>query len=282
MKCSACQKGSNKVSTVCTYCREEFTGGSDSNSICSKCTANVKQYGKPRACEICNVIAAFIGNKCKRCVVSESKWGAPVTCQQCKQKCAFNRDRESKQKQVNSKVLCWLCTIAYKKVLSKAKRMESAEGQLHKRKADPFSLGKSHSRSKPESHQSKKSKSSTSKTDNLNSVSPHGNENAANGYLHDLNIVLVTQLQEEVESLKKTVAAKDKELIEKERKMTEFKTLKMETDKAHREKISSMQAMYTNTIESLQQKNTEYLKQIAALSKANKRGPSTVTSSNGI
>jgi len=34
--------------------------------------------------------------------------------------------------------------------------------------------------------------------------------------------------------------------------MTEFKTLKMETDKAHREKISSMQAMYTNTIESLQ------------------------------
>jgi len=47
------------------------------------------------------------------------------------------------------------------------------------------------------------------------------NENAANGYLHDLNIVLVTQLQEEVESLKKTVAAKDKELIEKERKVFE-------------------------------------------------------------
>jgi len=36
-------------------------------------------FFQPRACEICNVIAAFIGNKCKRCVVSESKWGAPVT-----------------------------------------------------------------------------------------------------------------------------------------------------------------------------------------------------------
>lgn len=38
-------------------------------------------------------------------------------------------------------------------------------------------------------------------------------------YMHDMNIVLVTQLREEVESLKKTLAVKEKELLDKERKV---------------------------------------------------------------
>lgn len=37
--------------------------------------------------------------------------------------------------------------------------------------------------------------------------------------MHDMNIVLVTKLREEVESLKKSLAIKDKELMDKERKV---------------------------------------------------------------
>lgn len=83
----------------CTYCRSEFqqsTKGSTS-TICKKCEQNVKAYGKPTACEYCNVIAAFIGNKCQRCTNSELKYGPPVNCEQCKQKCAFDRHDDDKK-----------------------------------------------------------------------------------------------------------------------------------------------------------------------------------------
>lgn len=61
----------------CTYCRTEFQQESKSslNTICKKCEQNVKLYGKPSACEYCNIIAAFIGNKCQRCTNSENVMG---------------------------------------------------------------------------------------------------------------------------------------------------------------------------------------------------------------
>lgn len=67
-------------------------------AICKKCSSMVKQYGKPSACEYCNVIAAFIGSKCQRCANAERKYGPPLTCDQCKQKCAFDRKDEDKKK----------------------------------------------------------------------------------------------------------------------------------------------------------------------------------------
>lgn len=57
----------------------------------------MKAYGKPTACEYCNIIAAFIGNKCQRCTNSEIKYGPPVNCEQCKQKCAFDRHDDDKK-----------------------------------------------------------------------------------------------------------------------------------------------------------------------------------------
>lgn len=57
----------------------------------------MKLYRKPTACEYCNIIAAFIGNKCQRCTNSEKRYGPPVTCEQCKQKCAFDRKDEDKK-----------------------------------------------------------------------------------------------------------------------------------------------------------------------------------------
>ena len=84
----------------CTYCRSEFQQESKAPTvgICKKCESMVRQHGKPSACEYCNVIAAFIGNKCQRCANAERKYGGPVTCDQCKQKCAFDRKDDDKKK----------------------------------------------------------------------------------------------------------------------------------------------------------------------------------------
>lgn len=85
----------------CTYCRSEFQQESKTNTICKKCAQNVKQFGTPKPCQYCNIIAAFIGTKCQRCTNSEKKYGAPQTCEQCKQQCAFDRKEEGRRKWLN-------------------------------------------------------------------------------------------------------------------------------------------------------------------------------------
>lgn len=131
----------------CTYCRSEFqqTSKGSTSTICKKCEQNVKAYGKPTACEYCNIIAAFIGNKCQRCTNSEIKYGPPVNCEQCKQKCAFDRHDDDKKVniikcilslfcnnnfQVDGKLLCWLCTLSFKRALAKTKQGD-AERRAH-------------------------------------------------------------------------------------------------------------------------------------------------------
>lgn len=52
-------------------------------------------YFQPRACEYCNIIAAFIGKRCQRCSNSEKKWGPAKICEQCKQQCAFDRGTDT-------------------------------------------------------------------------------------------------------------------------------------------------------------------------------------------
>ncbi|KAF4522531.1 hypothetical protein B566_EDAN009978 [Ephemera danica] len=103
--CKEC-RGSFPI-VKCTFCRSEFQQNNkgSTSTICKKCEQNVKLYGKPTACEYCNIIAGFINNKCQRCSNSEKKYGPPVTCEQCKQKCAF--DRKDEDKKVNIKKTWW-------------------------------------------------------------------------------------------------------------------------------------------------------------------------------
>ncbi|XP_073922976.1 protein FAM76B isoform X7 [Castor canadensis] len=114
----------------CTYCRSEFQQESKTNTICKKCAQNVKQFGTPKPCQYCNIIAAFIGTKCQRCTNSEKKYGPPQTCEQCKQQCAFDRKEEGRRK-VDGKLLCWLCTLSYKRVLQKTKEQRKSLGSSH-------------------------------------------------------------------------------------------------------------------------------------------------------
>lgn len=72
------------------------------NVIRRHCYIGLSCFFKPKPCQYCNIIAAFIGNKCQRCTNSEKKYGPPHSCEQCKQQCAF--DRKDDRKKVSTSV----------------------------------------------------------------------------------------------------------------------------------------------------------------------------------
>jgi len=119
--CKEC-RGSFPV-VKCTYCRSEFQQESKSStsSICKRCEQNVQKYGKPTSCQYCNIIAAFVNGKCHRCHDSYRRHGPPKSCEQCKQKCAFDK------KDKDGKLLCWLCSMSYKRALVRTKQSGRVE-----------------------------------------------------------------------------------------------------------------------------------------------------------
>lgn len=138
----------------CNYCRTEFHPETKSSSICIKCKQLEEQNGKPGPCAYCNIIAAFIGTKCQRCTNSEKKYGPPMACEQCKQKCAFDRQDPAGKKKVDGKLLCWLCTMAYKRTLARAKQKEAARlsSSHHNKSSSGDAKSSSHSSSRHHSH----------------------------------------------------------------------------------------------------------------------------------
>ena len=49
---------------------------------------------------------------------SYRRHGPPKTCEQCKQKCAFDK------KDKDGKLLCWLCSMSYKRALVRTKQSD--------------------------------------------------------------------------------------------------------------------------------------------------------------
>ncbi|XP_026321807.1 protein FAM76A isoform X2 [Hyposmocoma kahamanoa] len=276
--CKEC-RGSFPV-VKCTYCRSEFqqTSKSNTSSICKKCEANVKAYGKPTACEYCNIIAAFIGNKCQRCANSERKYGPAVTCEQCKQRCAFDRHDDSKKIfQVDGKLLCWLCTQSLKRALARTKQhLSSVDKHKHR------------------SHKSKSGHKEKRKSDSMKSMNP--NDSSLNdsqplekkSKMHPMqgeldpnssdHVVAMTQLKETIASLQKKVAQKDNELLAKDRQITELKaqhhndTTDLRTEMKNKERLNETKFNLMNT------KIQNLLKEVATLSKSAKKNNKIVKS----
>ncbi|KAK0084505.1 hypothetical protein PV326_006246, partial [Microctonus aethiopoides] len=221
--CKEC-RGSFPV-VKCTYCRSEFQQAIKGNTctICKKCEQNVKAYGKPSACEYCNTIAAFIGSKCQRCTNSEKRYGPPVTCEQCKQKCAF--DRQDEDKKVDGKLLCWLCTLSYKRALAKSKQSD-AERRAH--------LKMAHERAAKHKEQKLKGHSKRPHRVDVTKLPAQPEPTELNGPTpvkvtrmigvhdpHDPNssdhVVAVTQLKEKIALLQRQLSQKDNQLLTKDR-----------------------------------------------------------------
>uniref|UniRef100_A0A8C0V201 Family with sequence similarity 76 member A n=1 Tax=Cyanistes caeruleus TaxID=156563 RepID=A0A8C0V201_CYACU len=209
----------------CTYCRTEFQQESKTNTICKKCAQNVKLYGTPKPCQYCNIIAAFIGNKCQRCTNSEKKYGPPHSCEQCKQQCAF--DRKDDRKKVDGKLLCWLCTLSYKRVLQKTKEQckhLSSSSRASLQEKEQFSRLSSGSH-----YNSQKTLSTSSIQNEIPKKKAKFDAISANGdsFSPDLaldspgtdHFVIIAQLKEEVATLKKMLHQKDQMILEKEKKV---------------------------------------------------------------
>uniref|UniRef100_W5MB95 Family with sequence similarity 76 member A n=1 Tax=Lepisosteus oculatus TaxID=7918 RepID=W5MB95_LEPOC len=294
----------------CTYCRTEFQQSSKTNTICKKCAQNVKLYGTPKPCQYCNIIAAFIGNKCQRCTNSEKKYGPPHTCEQCKQQCAF--DRKDDRRKVDEKLLCWLCTLSYKRVLQKTKEQRkhlssSSHSSLPEKEQFTRLSSSSHynrhgssmklfsqalfpyiNTAISVSHQKTLSTSSIQneipkKKPKFDAISSNGDRSFSPDLALDSpgtdHFVIITQLKEEVATLKKMLHQKDQLILEKEKKITELKAEFQYQENQMRAKMNQMEKAHKDVVEQLQARNRELMKQVSALSKGKKlEKPGAMTS----
>ncbi|KAL8586639.1 hypothetical protein ACOMHN_040147 [Nucella lapillus] len=95
------------------------------------------------------------------------------------------------------------------------------------------------------------------------------------------NVILITQLREQIESLKKQLQAKDAQLLEKDRKVNELKAENYEAEKEARLKLQNLQKQHEDAINNLQTKNRELQRQVTKLSKGVKKSVlESITSSN--
>ncbi|XP_063059925.1 protein FAM76B isoform X2 [Engraulis encrasicolus] len=286
----------------CTYCRSEFQQESKTNTICKKCAQNVKQFGTPKPCQYCNIIAAFIGTKCQRCTNSEKKYGPPQTCEQCKQQCAFDRKEEGRRK-VDGKLLCWLCTLSYRRVLQKTKEQRKGLGSSHSNSSSlsekehqrPHHHHHHHQHRHSSSHHNHKSSSIQKETPKKKPKLELKPSNGDRSYGIDIttgdfsgpfyrsssiaqsvdsggtdNFILISQLKEEVMGLKRLLQQRDQTILEKDRKLTELKADFQYQESNMRVKMNNMEKAHKEAMEQQVSKNRELMKQVAALSKGKK------------
>jgi len=260
----------------CTYCRSEFQQESKGNTctICKKCEFNVKQYGKPSACEYCNIIAAFIGNKCQRCTNSEKKYGPPGTCEQCKQKCAFDRKDEDKKK-VDGKMLCWLCTLSYRRALAKTKHSERHSSSS---KSKEQQHNNHHHNKRPQ--RPDVTKVGLGDREDIGPMPkvfrPMINRDALVDPNSSDHVVAITELREQVATLQKQLLSKDHQLLLKEKQMTELKASQFRMDKDFRVKLKTIQKEHEAKVESIQQRLKASQKEVSTLT-AKAKGRQTVS-----
>nr|SVE77485.1 EOG090X02IW [Daphnia lumholtzi] len=270
----------------CTYCRSEFQQESKGNTstICKKCEFNVKQYGKPSACEYCNIIAAFIGNKCQRCTNSEKKYGPPVTCEQCKQKCAFDRKDEDKKK-VDGKMLCWLCTLSYRRALAKTKHSERGSHSNSSKTKEQHqqqhrSSGHNHHGNHHNHHDKRPQRPDVTKVGlgdreetgpPAKIFRPMINRDAMVDPNSSDHVVAITELREQVATLQKQLSVKDNQLLAKEKQITELKAGQFRMEQEHRVRIKTIQKEHEAKVDILQERIKTYQREVATLNKANNK-----------
>jgi len=262
----------------CTYCRSEFqqTSKGSTSPICKKCEQNVKQFGKPRHCEFCNILAAFIGQKCQRCTNYERKYGPPVVCEQCKQRSAF--DKKSDEQKVDGKLLCFFCTLSCKRALLKTKQTDPIR-HSHVKLGSNSKL-KEHKKiidKRPQREDVTKLSGADGGTPSKQSRTESKKEDikTANSAASD-HLVALTQLRETIGNLQRQLAQKDKDLLAKDRQITELKAANFTTETECRNKLRTMQQDHDGKVEKMSMRIKQLQKDVASLSK-NQKNKSSLT-----
>lgn len=173
-------------------------------------------------------------------------------------------------------MLCWLCTLSFKRALAKARQAET-ENRLTKKRP---STDKQPSvpQSNQQQPQIKENHKKLQRIDSSKQVLPEIPEKIArnSGVSIDPNssdhLVAMTQLKEKIASLEKRLSQKDRELLTKDKLITELKSTNFESENKLRSKMRDSEKYYEAKVDVLNKKVANLLKEVAQLSKGTKKG----------
>jgi len=179
--------------------------------------------------------------------------------------CAFNRDDH----RVDGKLHCWLCKLSYKRALAKAKKSDIDKQRQKKRSADEASMkmNSSHKIGNSSSHRSGNHSSQRSEPlkVNLSEIPEKIPKTANTGNNSDLI------KDEQIASLQKKLQQKDAALLQKDKEITEWKSKHFTIELEMRNKMKDQEKIYETKLDVLNRKVQMQLKEIAQLSKLQKR-----------
>jgi len=176
-----------------------------------------------------------------------------------------------------------LCTLSYKRTLAKTKQTDPARhshvklssntkpkepkkpNDKHPQRVDVTKIGSEDSGPSPAKHartEHKKSTEQISNSVNVTSSSDH--------------LVQTTMLRETIANLQREVAKRDKELLAKDRMITELKAQNFTTENECRTKVRDTQRNHEAKVDQLTSKIKQLQKEVAGLSK-NVKNKSSLT-----
>lgn len=202
---------------------------------------------------------------------------------------------------MDGKLLCWLCTLSYRRVLQKTKEQRKGFGSSnssslnekdhhsrshhhhhhhqHRHSSSHHKLSGSLSPEQEQglwkqSHKSSSIQKETPKKKPKLEMKPSNGDSSSITQSMDSggtdNFILISQLKEEVMSLKRLLQQRDQTILEKDRKLTELKADFQYQESNMRVKMNQMEKSHKEAMEQQQAKNRELMKQVAALSKGKK------------
>lgn len=166
--------------------------------------------------------------------------------------------------QIDGKLLCWLCTLSYKRALAKARQVTSSRMTKKRPSTDkPPAKESSSAHKKPRPEITKPP---------LPEIPEKVAKNA--GPVDSSEHVVAIQLKEQIASLQKRLVMKDRELLSKDKHITELKSLNFISENELRTKMKDSEKFYDTKIDVLNKKVAGLLKEVAQLSKGAKKNNS--------
>ncbi|CAH8540185.1 unnamed protein product [Schistosoma turkestanicum] len=219
----------------CEYCKSDFKyhypGG-----ICPHCQSMKNKYGEPQSCSICKLRTAF-GSAlvCQRCLHYRNRFGEPRQCNSCGNICAFLKDEASREK-VDGQILCWVCTYNFKLARSK----ERSSHGLNKRRHDSNPIS-TENRSKP-SHDSLKKTCTGEYGARKIDTQALTTQALSLDSVYNEHLLTISQLQDEIKSLKRQLTLKDADLLTKDRTIAELRSDMIDIKNMNEDRIQKIKS----------------------------------------
>ncbi|CAH8583485.1 unnamed protein product [Heterobilharzia americana] len=224
----------------CEYCKSDFKYYVFGD-ICPRCQSLKSKYGEPQPCSICKLRTAF-GSAlvCQRCLHYRNRFGEPRQCHSCGNMCAFLKDEASRVK-VDGQILCWVCTYNFKLARSREK---STHGSTKRRHDNNQFSDTSHSKSLHDSlkractdeYGSRKCETQ------INSQQALTTQMLSLDTVYNEHLLTISQLQDEIKSLKRQLTLKDADLLAKDRLIAELRSEMIDMKNVHEDRIHKVKS----------------------------------------